>query len=204
MIIGIDLDNTIISYDNAFICQAKSSNLIQPSFGGSRSDLRKEIFSQENGKTEWMKLQGQIYSHCMNQAEIMPFFQNFVQSAREKSIRLVVISHKTMFGHFDDEHVNIRETAVRWMEENDFFNLMGFSKNDILFCDTQENKINAINNAKCDYFIDDLMEILVNESMSKSTKKILFGKSNAENASMGHIKVCSHWSEIKNYIFSNS
>ena len=47
MKIGIDLDNTIISYDNAFLNVAKKIGLIDQDFQGSKLDVQ-QIIKQQN------------------------------------------------------------------------------------------------------------------------------------------------------------
>ena len=61
MRIGLDLDNTIINYDQSFIELAKSTGLINQGFLGSKTDLRDGIRAMDDGEKLWQKLQGSVY-----------------------------------------------------------------------------------------------------------------------------------------------
>ena len=50
MKIGIDLDNTIISYDDAFLNVAKRRDLIDQDFQGSKSEVKQIIKQQKKGE----------------------------------------------------------------------------------------------------------------------------------------------------------
>ena len=51
--IGLDLDNTIIDYSKVFPFVAKKLNLVEQSWLGSKSDLRKILLSRKNGSFLW-------------------------------------------------------------------------------------------------------------------------------------------------------
>ena len=65
-----------------------------------------------------------------------------------------------------------------WLEKNNFFDVenVGLSKDKVHFNLTKEEKINKIETIGCDYFIDDLPEIL--KLINKKTIKILYSPQN--------------------------
>ena len=80
MKIGIDLDNTIISYDSAFLNVAKTMSLIDQDFQGSKPDVQQIIKQQKDGERIWQKLQGQVYGKFIDQANIFPGFKSGIGS----------------------------------------------------------------------------------------------------------------------------
>ena len=61
MRIGIDFDNTIITYDEVFRAAARAQGLIEPGFDGSKQAVRDAIRLLPDGELTWQKLQGQVY-----------------------------------------------------------------------------------------------------------------------------------------------
>ena len=74
MLVGIDLDHTIIDYGTAFRSLALERDLISPEFQGSKTELREYLKSQPNGHEQWMCLQGYVYGKGMDYANIMSGF----------------------------------------------------------------------------------------------------------------------------------
>ena len=69
MIIGIDLDNTIVRYDELFKRVAYSKKLISKDFTEDKNSIRNYLLSKKNGKNIWKKLQGLVYGKYMKNAE---------------------------------------------------------------------------------------------------------------------------------------
>ena len=54
MRIGVDFDNTIACYDEAFVKVGRNENILPTEFSGStKSEVREAIRSLENGEHEW-------------------------------------------------------------------------------------------------------------------------------------------------------
>jgi hypothetical protein len=51
--IGIDFDNTIITYDDVFCAAAKRCGLIDPEFSGSKKAVRNAIRLLPGGELAW-------------------------------------------------------------------------------------------------------------------------------------------------------
>ena len=61
MRIGIDLDNTLICYENIFKKIAESSGLIPKGWLGDKGALRDLIRQAPDGEQVWQHLQGYVY-----------------------------------------------------------------------------------------------------------------------------------------------
>ena len=85
------------------------------------------------------------------------------------------------------------------MRKHGFFNqnYIGFNKENIFFADTRKEKIDIISKIKCDWFIDDLREVLIDQNFPLNTKKIFFNKNKQENK-IKNIIAYNNWSDILN------
>ena len=198
MNIGIDFDNTIVKYDKIFIETAIKNKFISPNWSGNKEKL-KENFKDK--KKDWMKLQGLVYGPLMRRAVCFPGIKNFLLKARFCNHRIFIISHKTVYGHYDKTKTNLRKQAFAWLEENNFFNknLYNLSKENVFFCTTRGEKIKKINELDLDFMIDDLNDIF-KSNISPKIKTILFNSSLYKNNADYNLE---SWDQICKLIFSN-
>ena len=194
MRIGIDFDNTIVNYDKVFKEIALYRRLIKKDWEGTKQELRKKIIRDKNEEV-WKKLQGLVYGKYIHLAKISEGFNNFFLKAKLLGAKVYIVSHKTIYGHYDKERVLLRKEALKWINKKKIFN---FDK--IYFENSIDNKIKRINSLKLDYFIDDLFLILNNKAFSKKIKKILFNK--IKNKKLPeNIKQLHQWFKVKDLIF---
>ena len=180
MRIGLDLDNTIINYDQSFIDLAKSTGLINQGFLGSKTALRDGIRAMDDGEKLWQKLQGSVYGTEIFRAKINPGVQRFLARAKLRNCECFVVSHKTQFGHFDATKTNLREAALDFLKHNGLFGSGSESLIDaVFFEETRAQKITQIDRLNLDVFIDDLPEVLLDESFPRDIRRILFNPNDA-------------------------
>ncbi|HYD03377.1 MAG TPA: hypothetical protein VEC16_03695 [Alphaproteobacteria bacterium] len=181
MKIGIDFDNTIVNYEDLFHTVALSVGFISKDsrhpdgrdVGTSKTDVKD--FLRGTGKEDlWTELQGLTYGKHIAGAKIYEGLKDFFVFCNSNNIKLYVISHKTMYPYIGEKH-NLHNAAMFWLEQNGFFeNGTGITKSDVFLELTKEEKIERIKALECDYFIDDLPELLLSENFPKEIKKILF------------------------------
>ena len=100
MRIGIDFDNTIITYDEVFRAAARGQGLIEPGFDGSKQAVRDAIRLLQDGELTWQKLQGQVYGKGIVDAGLCDGVDSFLQRCRAEGAVVFIVSHKTEFGHY--------------------------------------------------------------------------------------------------------
>jgi len=176
MFLGLDLDNTLVSYDEVFRLLASESGMISPEWTGNKIQLKKYLFSKPNGVFNWQLLQGRAYGKFMHKATLFSGVKKFLLECKSKKIPICIISHKTIFGIHDQEKVPLRDEALKWMDEHNFFNELGIREDRIYFENTIEEKINRINSLNCTHFIDDLLEVLTHHSFPDYVERILFSE----------------------------
>ena len=178
MNIGIDFDNTIVGHETTFRKVAILEGFIDQGWDGcGKKELCDHLCKQPDGEITWMRLQGLVYGKYMPCAELMPGVAGFLLKCRSRHHKVLIVSHKTEFGHFDREKISLRREAMKWMETRLFFDADYFNikKEKIYFTDTREEKVENIVQLGCDYFIDDLPEVFAEKKFPRDTKKILYG-----------------------------
>jgi len=174
--IGLDLDNTIVCYDHTFYSVALSMGLIKPEISSSKESIKSHILNLPGGDFNWQRLQGQVYGKHMLSAEMFPGLMEFLILSKLRGHKIFIVSHKTEFGHFDENQIPLREQAMLWMKENHFFGKDGFGidVDDVFFESSREEKVRRVGYLACTHFIDDLSEVFEEKYFPLETKKILF------------------------------
>jgi hypothetical protein len=188
MLIGIDLDNTIINYQNSLKIIAKSRNIkIIRKF--TKDYVRKKI--EKVSKKDWTIIQGEIYGKNILEANLFDGFKKFLDFSKKNEIKLIIISHKTKYP-IVGEKKNLHLSAIEFIEKKIGKNIFVINKN-LFFEKNIDNKINRIKKNDCDYFIDDLSKILINKSFPETTEGLLFNGKNKV------LKGFKNWNQIIDY-----
>lgn len=176
LLIGLDLDNTIIDYENVFAPVAKEIGLLPEEVTiTSKTDVKSWLRSNDSEEA-WMKLQGQVYGKYINHARAYDGCKEFILAMQEKGAVIVIVSHKTRHGHFDPAKINLWDAATAWLTDNGFFspNGLGIKPENVHFRETRDEKVQKISELGCDIFIDDLPEVLGHPKFPETTKKLWF------------------------------
>jgi hypothetical protein len=201
--IGIDFDNTIITYDDAFRIAARQGGLIDPDFSGSKQAVRDAIRLLPDGELAWQRLQGQVYGKGIGGAKMVAGVEAFLRRCRAQGCVVVVVSHKTRYGHFDPERVNLRQAALDWMAAQGLLGGdFGIALVDIYFECTRAEKLKRIGALSLTHFIDDLEEVLNDPDFPPNVERILFADS-AQPASLSYV-TCPTWRDIERQIFGGA
>ncbi|MDN3509123.1 MAG: hypothetical protein P0S93_03795 [Candidatus Neptunochlamydia sp.] len=187
MKIGIDFDNTIANYDEVFYQAAVEWELIPQSLETSKKSVR-DYLRNANQEDEWTKLQGYVYGDRMDLAKPYPSVDSFFNYCQLEGIETFIISHKTKHPYLGFKY-DLHAAAKGWLETQSFAPDLAF------FELTLKEKLRRIDVLNCDYFIDDLPEILAEKIFPPHVKKILFDPANHHSEMPGVIRVTS-WDEV--------
>ena len=199
--IGIDLDNTVISYDKAFQLEAVKQALIEINPQLNKQTLRDKIRKKPNGESEWQKLQGYIYGEGINQAILFPGVYRFLWRCYEANIEVEIVSHKTEFGHFDIKKTSLRESATNFLINQGLLDKKNPLIKKVVYKSTQKEKIDYVKNNNYEWFIDDLEEIIFSSELEHLKGIIFSSKIQATNKSN---KIIAHsWEEINQIILGD-
>jgi hypothetical protein len=200
--IGIDFDNTIIAYDQVFCAAAKLGGLISSDFVGGKQAVRDTIRLLPDGELTWQRLQGQVYGKGISGATLIPGVDAFLRRCRAEGCAVSIVSHKTEYGHYDPERINLREAARKWMTANGLLDgEFGVSSSDVFFEGTRAEKLARIVALSCTHFIDDLEEVLLDPAFPPKVERILLSH-REQLKSRGPFTVCATWRDIEERIFA--
>ena len=201
MRIGIDFDNTIAGYDRVFPKAAAEMGLLAGPCGGGKTAIRDALRRRPGGEDDWQRLQGQVYGRFMAEADLIAGVAPFLATAKAAGAKVVIVSHKTQFGHADPARIDLRDAARAWMTARGFFDPVGFalSPGDVHFLPTRAEKIVRIAELALDVFIDDLAEVFAEPGFPITTRGLLF--TNGEPAPKGPFESISDWDAIAHAVF---
>ncbi len=184
-VIGVDLDNTIIYYDQAlYELAVRHGFLANIPLGENltKQQIRDRIRFESGNDIEWQKMQAELYTTGLSKATFFEGVLDFFKEIKEKSINAYVVSHKTEFASYDLSKTSLRQAAIDWLDAQGFFdpNIFAFLPEYLFFSSTRSEKIEIINKLGCTHFIDDLIEVFNEETFPENTIKMHFDPGNLD------------------------
>lgn len=193
MIIGIDLDNTIIDYSNAFYAIACERKLLPNHDAMTKTQLRDYLREQPEGEITWQCLQAEVYGPRLPTATVMAGFLETYRELVYNENQLIVLSHKTQYAAQDLEQAcDLHQASLQWLAQHN----LAFDT--VCFYATRGEKVRAIDTFHCDIFIDDLEEVLRHREFPQKTVPLLLNSASCSDET--YCKRFEHWNEIHNFI----
>jgi len=174
MIIGVDFDNTIVSYDALFHRVALEQKLIPESTPISKSLVRDHL--RKIGKEDvWTEMQGTVYGPRMREAQPFPGVLEFFTRCRAIGQPVYIISHRSRYPYLGEQH-DLHAAARDWLDVYAFHDAarIGLPRTSAFFELSKAEKIARIGQTKVTHFIDDLPELLDDATFPAAVEKILF------------------------------
>jgi len=203
--IGIDLDNTILKYDELFYSLAIERSWIDRGClcdkDAVKEDLAKNMQGINQKESRWRQLQAWAYGNQIERALLFEGFDGFVQQVRQFNCELFIVSHKTEFSNFDPS-VPLRSNAIDTLSKRGFFKPiseggLGFGEKDVFFASSLDEKIYKIRELNLTHFIDDLPKVIFHPEFPNKTKRILFAS--GSNEDQKGVLTFRTWKDIKEY-----
>ena len=189
MRIGVDFDNTLVSYDDIFHRVALEQGAIPETI--PRSKLAVRDFLRRDGREEvWTEMQGTVYGARMDEVQAYPGALEFLKWARDSGIELAIISHKTRHPFIGPKH-DLHTAAQRWVDRH-------VGKIQTFFELTKEAKLERIRACGCEHYIDDLPEILLARGFPDGVQRVLFDP-DGHHAPADGIVLMRSWPEIQGH-----
>ncbi|TWB01403.1 hypothetical protein FBZ96_103174 [Bradyrhizobium stylosanthis] len=200
--IGIDFDNTIICYDKVFADVARQRALLPEGWAGLKTDVRDYLRSRPGGELAWQGLQGFVYGKGIGGAEIYPGVREFLAACRQAGASVCIVSHKTQFGHQDPDRVDLRDAARGWLRSAGLIDApdAAISLGDVYFEATLAAKVERLASLDLDIFIDDLVDVFEQPHFPKTTRAILFTRSQPPHPE--HCEPIATWADIRREVFA--
>ena len=200
MRVGMDFDNTIISYDEVFRSVARDWGLIEDSVSARKQSVRDHIRLLPDGEQKWQRLQGYVYGKGIAGARMFDGVDSFLNRCRSEGCAVLIVSHKTQFGHHDPHCVNLREAALGWMDAHGFFRDAGYDIpiENVYFEGSRAEKLERIAALDCTCFIDDLEEVLSDPAFPAGVAPVLFS---VQATSTDRFAAFPIWKDIEEHLF---
>ena len=160
--IGLDLDNTVIDYTEAYPVIAR--NLGLPGTCRERNQIRDLLRVSPPNDFEWQEFQALLYTDGLDYAQPAPGLEQFLGECSRQGVRVFIVSHKTprtpaIFGSHD-----LHGPAMKWLGTHDVVPRF-VTDTDVYFCPTRAVKIQTIIDVGAEVFVDDLSEVLTDPGL---------------------------------------
>ncbi|HOW97814.1 MAG TPA: haloacid dehalogenase-like hydrolase [Kiritimatiellia bacterium] len=200
MHLGVDFDNTLVSYDELFHRCALERGLIPADLPRTKSAVRAHLWALPDGNTPWTELQGLVYGTRMAEAAFFAGAREALVLCRERGIRVSIISHKLEFPA-RGPRVSLRKASLEWMEAQGFFDpaAIGLAREAIFFESSREAKLARIAGERCTHFVDDLPEVLDAPGFPAAVEKWFFDPTGSAKWPAGARRFGS-WAEIRSHL----
>jgi hypothetical protein len=176
--IGLDLDNTLIHYDDLFVRVAREGGLVPPTFVGSKRDVRDFVRLLPDGEIRWQELQAEVYGPAIGGASAAAGALEFIRLARRRGAQLAIVSHKSTYSNLGRSQVDLREAASAWLRTSGIIGPDAIAERDLYFESTRDEKIARISALGFTHFIDDLEEIFEHPAFPEGVTRMLFTTAN--------------------------
>lgn len=174
MLIGVDFDNTIVSYDALFHRLAVEQGHIGVEVPATKEQVR-DTMRRAGREDAWTELQGYVYGARICEASAFPGVKDFFGNCRAAGIDICIVSHKTKHP-FRGPAYDLHRAALDWLEHNGFFDPQGIGLpcESVYLRTTLADKLRQIGDCGCAHFIDDLPELLSEAAFPSSVERWLF------------------------------
>lgn len=195
MLIGVDLDNTIIKYDALFRRLAAEQGLLADDGQMTKKEVRDALWDKDLHQ-RWTDIQALVYGPRINEAVAFPKALAFFELCRKRNVRTCIVSHKTEFAASDTgQTTNLRTAAMGWLKRHGFFaDSTPLGTDDVYFASTRSEKVKMIDQFGCDVFIDDLIEVFTEPGYPVSAHSVLFAPQAHSVEFDGEVR--TDWGEI--------
>jgi hypothetical protein len=199
--LGVDFDNTLVSYDDLFHRCALERGLIPAELPRTKAVVRGYLWTRPDGNTPWTELQGMVYGTRMAEAVFFPGAHEALVFCRQHGVRLSIISHKLEFPALGPR-VSLWKAALDWMDAQGFFDPdgIGLPRETVFFESSREEKLARIAQQGCTHFLDDLPEVLEAPGFPAGVEKWLLDPASEAGRSAPGLRRFASWAEIRDHL----
>jgi len=198
-VVGVDLDNTIICYDDLFHRLALESELVASAIQPSKKLVRDHIRGLPEGDVAWQRLQAEAYGPRIHEAGLFPGVKECFAAFRSRGIRSYIVSHKTRFAGVGDRDVSLRDCALDFLRASGIVDCLEGGETDVYFSDTRREKCRTVETLRCEAFVDDLVETFQEPDFPVETERLLFDPQGVYAPDVPARRFCS-WAAIQEHV----
>lgn len=212
-VIGLDLDNTLVGYDELLCDLAVSEGYIAPPAPQQALRLGKRALRDalrakgDHGEEQWRKLQALVYGTHMPRARLMDGVSGFLAAcARLRSagadLQLYIVSHKTRVANNYSDGADFHLAAMDFLRAKGFFEPgTGLTPDRVFFEPTREAKVARIAALGCTHFVDDLEETFAEPAFPEGVTRLLYDPAGDAAPQPGVTRVRT-WADISTLLLA--
>lgn len=205
-VVGIDLDNTILLYDEIFLQTARRLGLLDPTATLTSKRAIRDSIRSRFGDRRWIELQAEVYGRPSSDPPVASGFLDFLARCLRDGVVVHIISHKTL-RPAGDASLDLHAAAHQWLRSHGIVGPAGISPQNVFFEQTLQEKLARIQIQHCTWYIDDMLEVLCAPGFPAGVSRVLYDPEAAasldESRALG-IQRSSHWGEIASLLFTSS
>lgn len=187
MLVGLDLDGTIVIYDDLFHRLARDRLGMPPGIPIRKAAVRDWVRRLPAGEPQWIALQALAYGPLMQEAPAAEGVETFLHGCAAADVDVAVISHRTR-ASVADPSIDLHACATDWLEER------GFRLDGVYLEPTRTAKLARIESEACALFIDDLEDVLLESTFPPSTERWLYTPIDVDRIAEG-LHVFADWDD---------
>ena len=188
----MDLDNTLIDYDDAFVAAAVVRGVLPADSEAGKTGVRDRLRAMAGGEDAWMQLQADVYGPGIDGARLFPGVEAFIAGARERGIDLAIVSHKSEVAAAAPDGPNLRDCAQAFLRAHRI-------DVPVYFESTRKEKCSRIAALGATHAIDDLIEVFDDATFPLGVQRWLF----APRGAIDHARVdrrFASWDELRSAV----
>lgn len=172
MIIGLDFDNTIVSYTGAIETLSTSIPDLPNDISRTKVGLR-DYLRKSGREAEWTAFQGRLYGPGMKYAIPFPGAVDAMIRLKDMGHQLKIISHRSRHPYAGPNY-DLHQEGSTWIHKHLMSQGLFTEDYSFVFLESKNEKIKEIIASRCNFFLDDLPEVLDDSNFPVDTKAILF------------------------------
>jgi len=192
--IGLDFDNTIVSYEKVYrrLVEKHGAEIVP---GQSAKNILRDHFHRKGEADVFTRIQGEVYGPGLADAEAYPGFSSCLEQLTADGWKVVVVSHRTKHPLAGPAH-DLHQAARQFLEASGW---LGKKIREAHFEETKEAKLARIGHCGCSFFVDDLPEILAHPAFPTDCRPLLFDPSGHPEKDILPKRV-RHWNELPAFL----
>lgn len=194
LVLGLDFDHTLVSYDRALAGMAAERGLA----GRTKTEIRDALRAGPGGDLDWQRVQARLYGLEMGRAEWMEGAEAFLRACAADGILVHVVSHKTPFAPSDPTRFDLRKAALDWLADHGAFTALGLAPDRVHFAATRAEKLERIRTLGCTAFVDDLVEVLAEPGFPEGVARLLFQREGPPPPPP--VTLCTSWKDVERHV----
>ena len=193
MLVGVDFDNTIVSYDALLHRLAVERGLVSADLPATKRSVKAAVSPED-----WALLQAVAYGERIGEATAFPGVVEFFRRARERGVECTIVSHKTERPHAGPD-TDLRAAALGWMRAARIVGEL-LSEDRVHFGATPPDKAEHIRRLGCTHFVDDQVDFLTEFRFPDGMVRILFDPAGEQaDVPSGVERACS-WTDVERLV----